>query len=427
MLMLLAMLGIIYAKLATPQHLAAYSNGLITKRPFNLAVLAQRSASKQPLRSTLTILLMATASFLIIAISAFRLEPDAAGTGGFDLIGQTSQPLYRDWNDPNARSEWLGSDQQAMKNAAVAMFRVRPGQDASCNNLYQAQQPTVLGIAKSSIPLLTTDNEAGFRFIAGDKKALPWHTLVEHHAGTQADPVPVIIDQNTAMWSLKMIKGVGEIRKFDYGSPQPIYFKVVGLLEGSVLQGNLIIGESSFQTLFPHISGYQYFLIRTLAEDPQRVASILESRLSDAGMDTRSAVIVLAELMAVQNTYLRTFQSLGMLGLLLGTIGLAIAQVRSIVERRSELALLTAIGFSRLRLASLVLSETMFLLVVGLTCGAGCAVLSVLPYAWTSGTRPPLWEPLVTLVMIALFGMLSATFALRSLVRLPLLQSLRAQ
>ena len=59
-------------------------------------------------------------------------------------------------------------------------------------------------------------------------------------------------------------------------------------------------------------------------------------------MDAREQ---LAQFLAVQNTYLSTFQSLGALGLLLGTIGLAVVQLRSVLERRGELALMRAGGF----------------------------------------------------------------------------------
>ena len=44
----------------------------------------------------------------------------------------------------------------------------------------------------------------------------------------------------------------------------------------------------------------------------------------------------------VENTYLSTFQSLGALGLLLGTAGLAAVLLRNVLERRRELALLRA-------------------------------------------------------------------------------------
>ena len=75
----------------------------------------------------------------------------------------------------------------------------------------------------------------------------------------------------------------------------------------------------------------------------------------------------LAEFHRVENTYLSTFQTLGGLGLLLGTIGLAAVLLRNVLERRRELALLGAVGYGRGRLFAIVVAESTLLL----ACGPG--------------------------------------------------------
>ena len=130
-------------------------------------------------------------------------------------------------------------------------------------------------------------------------------------------------------------------------------------------------------------------------------------------------------MMAVQNTYLRTFQSLGGLGLLLGTIGLAIAQLRNILQRRNELAVMQAIGFTHGRLAKMVVGETASLLAMGIGCGVICAVLAVLPHAWSQGIVPPIGEPLLLVVAIFVFGLFAGVLAAIQVSRLRLLDSLR--
>ena len=224
-----------------------------------------------------------------------------------------------------------------------------------------------------------------------------------------------------------MMKGVGEIRAFEYEPDQPIYFRVVGLLANSMLQGKLLIGEENFENAFPDVSGYQYFLIAVDGSQSEKVASVLENRLGDIGMDVTDANRVLSTMLAVQNTYLRTFQSLGALGLLLGTIGLAVAQMRSVLERRQELAVMRAIGFSRRRLVSVVMGETAILLLLGIGCGAVCAVLAVLPHALINGLDPPVVEPLVLLLGITLFGLCAGLAAVRGVSTMPLLESLRSK
>ncbi|TWU00989.1 ABC transporter permease [Stieleria varia] len=433
------MLLLVTTLIAVFLHLRSFTGAGETGEPAkpttSLTMMATRSASRSPLRSTLTIGLMATASFLIIAISAFRLQPTDRGTGGFEWVAQSAQPIYRDLGDKKFQAETFGPDKDELDGTTVISMRMRLGQDASCNNLYQAAQPTVLGVPPSMQQLI--DNNSGTRFDwAGvgdtdnpDEAAQnnAWMLLEKPAAGTQADPIPVVIDQNTAMWSFQMYGGVGQIKSFEYETGKPTFFKVVGLLSNSVLQGKLLIGESNFQKAFPDVSGYQYFLIDSGGRTDAKVSDVLERRLGDVGMDVSKTADVLSGMLAVQNTYLRTFQSLGALGLLLGTVGLAIAQLRAVLQRRQELAVMRAIGFTRGRLASLVMGETAALLFAGIGCGILCAVLAVLPYAWLSGMNPPIIEPLVIVAAIIVFGLIAGLVAVIRVVRMPLLQSLRAE
>lgn len=415
MLLLFAILTLVYRKL----KVAPRQSGPV--RRYSLAKLSRTTAARAPLRSTLTIGLMATASFLIVAITAFRLQPTDEGTGGFDLVADSAQPLYEDITDGPTQAGLFGSDQELIAQATITSFRVRSGQDASCNNLYQATEPTVLGV-----PSRDANKLVAFHFYASaatdDQNA--WELLDQPAAGTAADPIPLILDQNTAMWSLQMVGGVGQEKEFTYDN-KPIHFRVVGLLENSLLQGKLLIGERNFTKAFPAISGYRYFLIDARERDGGDLATVMENRLGDIGLDVSDARNVLSGMMAVQNTYLRTFQSLGGLGLLLGTVGLAIAQLRNVLERRKELATMRAIGFTRKRLASLVMGETASLLAIGIGCGVLCAILAVLPHAMSKGISPPIIEPVLLVAGIFVFGLLAGVIAAGRVVRMHLLDSLR--
>ena len=96
----------------------------------------------------------------------------------------------------------------------------------------------------------------------------------------------------------------------------------------------------------------------------------------------------------VENTYLNTFQTLGGLGLLLGTFGLAVVMIRSVLERRGELALLQAVGFNRSSISWLVLAENGFLLLFGIAIGTVTALLAVLPHLLSGMARATLGRAL---------------------------------
>ena len=112
---------------------------------------------------------------------------------------------------------------------------------------------------------------------------------------------------------------------------------IVGLLKNSIFQSELLISETHLLRHFPSLTGDAYFMIETPAGKAAEVSRLLESRLGRFGFDVTSARDKIAGYEAVQNTYLSTFQVLGGLGLLLGTLGLGIVLVRNVLERRGEL------------------------------------------------------------------------------------------
>jgi ABC-type antimicrobial peptide transport system permease subunit len=188
-----------------------------------------------------------------------------------------------------------------------------------------------------------------------------------------------------------------------------------------------LIGEADFLRQFPEISGYRVFLVRSPSGRGPQIASLLEDHWGDQGFDATPADRRLAELLIVQNTYLSTFQTLGALGLLLGTFGLATVQVRNVVERRSELALLRAAGFCRSRLAVMVLIENINLLLAGLLTGFLAALWALLPYVLLGGASVPLGDLSAMLAIVLAVGVLSSLASVRATLAAPLLAALRGE
>jgi putative ABC transport system permease protein len=399
--------------------------------PAALTRLAVRNATRFPLRSTLTIGLMAAACFLIVAVSAFQLAAPSSGPshesgdGGFAFVAQSDQPIYQDLNTEIGWRE-LGFDDKAQaalfdgksRRAGIFEFRVQSGDDASCLNLYQPRQPRILGVPQSFV------DWGGFAWSARMPNAdNPWKNLND----SATDMIPVVLDENTALYSLHLYGSVGETFEIDNPRGGKIRLKVVGLLRNSVFQGDLLISEENFQRLFPDTSGYRFFLIDVHPAEAQQVIEALETSLSDYGFTTQSTAARLSGFFAVQNTYLATFRSLGGLGLLLGTFGLAAVQLRSIVQRRGELALLRAAGFRRRRLAQLVMLENASLLIAGLAIGVIAALVTLLPHLLFGGASIPWLSLAVTLVIVLSVGLLAGLAAARAALNAPLLAALRGK
>jgi ABC-type antimicrobial peptide transport system permease subunit len=182
--------------------------------------------------------------------------------------------------------------------------------------------------------------------------------------------------------------------------------------------------EDNLKRMDENVVGARYFLIETSQADS--VSTALESGLNDFGLDAEPVSERLAGFLAVQNTYLSTFQMLGGLGLLVGTFGLAAVMMRNVVERRREIALMRAVGFTTARVSRLILSENSVLLFWGILLGTAAALLAMLPHLRSTGADLP-WQPLlVTLLAVAIVGSLASVFAVRAATRLSIRENLAA-
>ena len=424
----------ILSLVATLSYLSAWLSGRDTASTLRghgtaaLGRLGLRNASRQRLRSVMTAGMIATATFLIVTVAAFRRDPTGelpnkkSGNGGFTLVAETSTPILYDLNTAEGRKKLqltAPPDSPAAKALAamrVIPFRVKPGEDASCLNLYQTRVPTILGIPQMLV------EEGRFAFAMGSWKGLA------PPAGSAPDAkssIPVLGDLNTLMFS--MHKSVGQTIAIPNDEHPQHQLKIAGMFQDSIFQGVLVMNEDDFVKLYPEQKGFRYFLIEVPPELADAASSLLETELAEYGFDAEPVAERLTRFLSVQNTYLSTFQTLGGLGLLLGTLGLATVMLRNVLERQAELALLRAIGFRAGSVGMLVLLENAFVLSWGLLAGTISALVAVAPNLTSRGGDVPLGSLFILLVIVFTTGMCAAAFAVRTAVRLPLVATLRGE
>jgi ABC-type antimicrobial peptide transport system permease subunit len=345
----------------------------------SLVALGLRSVRYRPGRSVLCIALIASATFVIASLEAFRRE--ASPPGDFQLVADSELPIFQ--NIP------------PLEGVQIIPFRVHPGDDASCLNLYQPQNPRILAPPPRNLwPLLDSRLPGG--------------------------AIPAIADANSLTYSLH--RKLGE--EFDLAG---VRYRIVAALQDSVFQGELLISEQNFLRLFPDSAGYRFFLLHTPPGKADEVARTLTAALSDYGFVVQPTAARLASFHRVENTYLATFRALGGLGLLLGTVGLAAVLMRNVLERRRELALLRAVGYRPRHLFTMVLAENVFLLLMGLATGAVCAALATAPAVFARGGHVPLASLAILLALVALTGIASSAIATAVALRSPLLDALKSE
>lgn len=398
------------------------ARGSVVRRP-TLSALAWRNITRRRGRSLATVILLACGSFIIVAVGANKLDSNrdatrrSAGTGGFALLGQSALPVMQDLNTA-AGMDFFGLDSNDLSGVSLVAFRVKPGDDASCLNLNRAQTPRLLGVQPASLAERKAFSFA--KVLAGLPGEDPW-TLLQRDFGP--DVVPAIADQASIQWALG--KKLGDTLTFLDDQGRPFEVKLVAGLANSVLQGSLIIAEDQFVRRFPQESGYSMFLVDAPADRIEAVAETLSRAMQDAGLEAMPTAERLAAFNAVQNTYLNTFQVLGGLGLLLGTAGLGVVVLRNVLERRSEIALLQAVGYRRNILRRLVLLEHAGLLLLGLGVGLVAALVAVLPVLLAPEAQTHYWSLILTLVGVLVSGLIWTSAATRLALRGELLAALR--
>ncbi len=404
--------------------------------------LGMRNATYRPGRSVLCITLIAAAAFIIVAVDAFRRDDSAAaarernsGGGGYALLAESLLPVVHDPNTPEGRdalnlggagkvgAAGEGGAAAALEGVTMARFRLRPGDDASCLNLYRPSQPRLLAPTEAFV----REGRFGFQSslaTEGEAQANPWLLLEREFAD---GAVPFIADANSAAYVLHL--GLGEDFLFERGGGSaPLRLRLVATLADSIFQGELLVSERNFLRHFPEQEGYRFFLLDLPPNaDAPRVAAALEESLSDFGFDASSTSERLAGFHRVENTYLSTFQMLGGLGLALGTLGLAAVLLRNVLERRRELALLRAVGYNRRHFALMILAENALLLACGLLTGALCALPAIAPVVAARGGRLPFASLGLLLAAVVVSGLAASLVATAAALRAPLLASLRAE
>lgn len=374
--------------------------------------LGSRNSGRFPARSTLSAALIAGAAFVIVTVALMRhdvssQEPEfRSGDGGFRYAAQSDLPLY-----PEQLEESRG-----LFDGELFALRTKLGEDASCLNLYRPSQPTLLGAGPDLI------ERGGFAFQStlaetDAERENPWLILDREFP---ENAVPVFGDLNSVMWILHL--GLGDTLEIEDGLGRRRTLVIAGLMSRSIFQSELLMADGRFLELFPDHSGYQQFLVET---DDVEAGTELESRWSDQGLDVETSADRLAGFLVVENTYLSTFRTLGGLGLLLGTFGLAVVMVRNVLERRRELALLQAVGFANPSVSRVVLAENAYLLVFGLLAGTGAALLATAPHLLSGLAEPPWASLLMTLALILACGLAAGALAVRVSLGQPLLPSLR--
>jgi len=375
-----------------------------TVNALNINRLSIRNSSRNTSRSLTTIVLLALGTFVILITGANRKtfygedNLNQSGTGGYLFWAETSMPILENLNSSQGK-EKLGIDSVDLPaEASFMQFHNLEGDDASCLNLNQVQKPQILGVNPDEF-----HDRKSFSFaklLDGIDKDRIWSSFNKMHG---KNIIPAIVDQTVLTWGLK--KAVGDTLIYLNEEGQEIKLLIIGGLNNSIFQGNVLIADQFFTREFPSVSGSKIMLIDADSENAKQISEYLSNQLIDYGIEVSKATDRLAEFNSVTNTYLAVFMILGGLGVLIGTIGLGIVLLRNMIDRKPELALMSALGFTKKQLFDLVLRENLFLLLSGITIGILAAIVGILPSILSPSFEVPGTFVFILIVAVLISGL----------------------
>jgi len=330
--------------------------------PFYLAIENLRFDFKRNLTITA---ILAIGIFIVISTGANRIDftQDAAknssGTGGYTFFVRTNIGVNADLSTPDGQSK-MGIENNFKEVSFVQLLRYE-SDDASCLNLNKIIHPSVLGVDPGSF---IHRNSFTFAKTIPNSQTNPWK-LLEQKMGKNC--IPAVADQSVITWG--MGKAIGDSIAYTNELGEKIYLVLVGGLDNSVFQGNLLISKENFVRNFPSISGSSIMLADIASKQQNDLKVNLEGALRNYGVEIESSAERLATFNSVTNTYLDIFVALGGIALILGTMGMAIILIRSINARRNQYAMMQAYGISPKKIRKIIITEFTIVLLAGITIG----------------------------------------------------------
>jgi putative ABC transport system permease protein len=200
---------------------------------------------------------------------------------------------------------------------------------------------------------------------------------------------------------------------------QTAQLTVIGIVSDSFYNGadHVYLARTLSDRLFGARSSSNLLFVSTApGTDNDALASAINGRYVANGADAASFRKLVNDQFSVQNQFLTLIRGYVALGLLVGIAGLGVVMVRAVRERRREVGVLRALGFSSVAVRRAFLAESSFIALEGIFIGVGLALITAWQLVNTgsfgSGTTFTVpWAQLAILVVVTYIASLLATAA----------------
>jgi putative ABC transport system permease protein len=285
------------------------------------------------------------------------------------------EAALREANSPAvARIEAVGTTSAALDRRA-AICEVRPGVDCVTAEARRFEDYRILGedegfLANADIPLQT--RAAGFA------------SSEEVWAAVARDPTLAVIDAN----ALEAGFGAGQIIttvESDARTMEPIDIvildrisgtrtplKVIGVIElgaSGTFYFGLHVSQQAFTRTFGEPDIRRFYIQTVSGSDNRQVARDIEASLLETGAQAESLRAEVDRQSTFFTGFFRIIQGFMGLGLFVGVAALGVIAFRSVVERRQQIGMLRALGYTRGMVGLTFLLESALIAAGGITTG----------------------------------------------------------
>ncbi len=340
-------------------------------------------------RTGMTIAMFALIMFMITLISMVQgLEQSslnqfvAQQSGGYDIVGYTTTygeiPDFRQILEGNFSQSDFQNGWNGVASASVMPAKIEQAGSSQSYNY------TLWGVDNflvksneygftSNLPYIYDDN--GTRIDLSNRTDV-WLSLRENHTLAIIDRSAAGVNQFVPNPDrLELVPG-DRIRAFDATGHQ-VNLTIVGILEQSLqFTSGVFTDISVVKSVFPAQEQYTaYFFQVAPGVDVTALRTHLEQVFFKWGLQTIDIREQIGQAFDATQEVLTLMEAYLGIGLLVGIAGLAVVTLRAVVERRTQIGALRAIGFTQGMVLRMFLLEIALIAVLGVGIGVGLGIV----------------------------------------------------
>jgi putative ABC transport system permease protein len=194
-------------------------------------------------------------------------------------------------------------------------------------------------------------------------------------------------------------------------------YTIAALLQDDWNWNGLLIGHDAATTLLgSRAVDNRMYVAAAPGADPEVVADRITARWVDHGADASTFLSAVRADVHQLEGFLRLLQGYLGLGLLIGIAGLGVVMVRAVRERRRQIGMLRALGFSARVVRRAFLAEAAFMAIQGIVLGIGLGLIVSYQMLHSDVLGDPLpfsvpWLAVAVLLVVPALAALAAAYA----------------